>query len=268
MHRTDPLPCVLSIAGSDSGSAAGVQADLKTLLAHGVHGLTAVTAITAQNTQAITAIQVLSQSMLLAQLNAVLADFRIAAIKIGMLGNAANIRLVARWLRQHRLPNVIVDPVLVASSGNRLLADNAIAVLRRELLPLAQVLTPNVPEAEALIGRPIRTYAQMRAAAHHLRTMGAQAVLLKGGHLGGTTVRDYFVDAAGKFEFSHRRLNYPVRGTGCTLASAIAANLALGLAPREAVARSEHYLQRAFRSARRNGRGVGRVLQHLPGVNP
>src|SRR5580765_4114130 len=150
MSRTNIPPSVLSIAGSDSGSAAGVQADLKTFLAHGVHGLTAITAITAQNTGAITAIRVLPQSMLLAQLDAVLSDFRIAAVKIGMLGNAANTRLVAHWLRQHRLPNVVIDPVLVASSGGRLLADSAIAVLRRELLPLAHVLTPNVPEAETL----------------------------------------------------------------------------------------------------------------------
>jgi len=262
MSRTNVPPSVLSIAGSDSGSAAGVQADLKTFLAHGVHGLTAITAITAQNTRAITAVQVLSQSMLLAQLDAVLADFRIAAVKIGMLGNAANTRLVARWLRQHRLPNIVIDPVLVASSGGRLLADNAIAVLRRELLPLAHVLTPNVPEAETLLGCPIQTYSDMRIAAKDLRELGARSVLIKGGHLDTAQVRDHFSDGDGDLEFTHRRRNYSVRGTGCTLASAVAAGLALGLSTRDAVGRAERYLQRAFRAAQRLGRGPSHILQH------
>ena len=265
MSRTSLPPCVLSISGSDSGSAAGVQADLKTFLAHGVHGLTAITAITAQNTRAITAIQVLSQSVLLAQLDAVLADFRIAAVKIGMLGNATNTRLVARWLRQHSLPNIVIDPVLVASSGGRLLAGNAVAVLRRELLPLAHVLTPNVPEAETLLGRPIQTHSDMRLAAKDLRGLGARSVLIKGGHLDTTRVRDHFSDGDGDLEFSHRRRNYSVRGTGCTLASAVAAGLALGLSTRDAVERAERYLQRAFRAAQRLGRGPSHILQnHLP----
>lgn len=262
MNRTALPPCVLSIAGSDSGSAAGVQADLKTFAAYGVHGLTAITAVTAQNTRAITTIRVLPQSILRAQLDAVLADFRIAAVKVGMLGNAANTRLVARWLRQHRLPNVVVDPVLVASSGNRLLARGAVGVLRRELLPLARVLTPNAPEAETLLGRPIRTWSEIRAAAEDLRGLGARAVLIKGGHLGGRQVHDYFSAGEGDLEFTHGRRNYPVRGTGCTLASAVAAGLALGWSLRVAVERAERYLQGAFRAAQRRGRGSARILQH------
>ncbi len=262
MTRTAPLPCVLSIAGSDSGSAAGIQADLKTFAAFGVHGLTAITAITAQNTRTIAAVRVLSPQILLAQLDAVRADFRIAAVKIGMLGSAANVRAVAHWLRMHRLKNIVVDPVLAASSGNRLLTPAALTALRGELIPLAEVLTPNVPEAEALLGRPIRTAADVRTAVQELQRLGARAVLLKGGHLDTASVRDYLAEEDGIAEFTHRRRNFSARGTGCTLASAIAAGLALGLSPHAATQRAERYLQRAFRDARKIGRGAARILHH------
>lgn len=262
MNRTSLPPSVLSIAGSDSGSAAGLQADLKTFAAYGVHGLTAVTAITAQNTQTISAIRVLSPQILLAQLDAVRADFRIAAVKIGMLGSAANVRAVARWLRTHRLRHIVVDPVLAASAGNRLLAPAALASLRRELIPLAEVLTPNVPEAEALLGHPIRTPADLRAAARELRGFGARSVLVKGGHLDTRSIRDCLADDDGVVEFTHRRRRFAARGTGCTLASAIAAGLARGLPTRDAVERAERYLQRAFRDACKIGRGSARILHH------
>jgi hydroxymethylpyrimidine/phosphomethylpyrimidine kinase len=262
MNSPAPAACALTIAGSDSGASAGIQADLKTFAAHGIHGLTAITAVTAQNTHQITAVRVLSRQIVLAQLDAVLADFHIAAVKIGMLGSVTNARAVAHWLRDHRLPNVVVDPVLAASSGSRLLAAGALSTLRRELLPLARVLTPNVPEAEALLGRPIRNVAEMRAAAHDLRALGPHAVLIKGGHLDGAPLRDYFVDDEGELEFRHRRRNYAVRGTGCSLASAIAAGLAQGLPLRVAVEHAERYLQSAFASARRYGRGPLRTLQH------
>lgn len=262
MKRTVQPPCVISIAGSDSGSAAGIQADLKTFAAHNVHGLTSITAITAQNTREIAAVRVLSSQIVLAQLDALFADFRVAAVKIGMLGSVANVRAVAAWLRIHRPRNIVVDPVLSASSGNRLLPKAALASLRRELLPLADVLTPNVPEAEALLARPIRTSAEMREAARELRSFGARAVLLKGGHLDTKQIRDYWVDHDGVVEFVHRRQNHTARGTGCTLASAIAANLALGLSLRNAVQRAERYLQNAFRQARPIGRGASRILQH------
>ena len=262
MKRTAQPPCVVSIAGSDSGSAAGIQADLKTFIAHRVHGLTAITAITAQNTRKIAAVRVLSSQIVLAQLDALLADFRIEGVKIGMLGSAANVRAIAGWLRTHRLRNVVVDPVLSASSGNRLLPKAALASLRRELLPLADIVTPNVPEAEALLARPIRTPSEMREAAQELRSFGARAVLLKGGHLDTKQIRDYLIDDVGVVEFVHRRQNHTARGTGCTLASAIAANLALGLSMRDAVQRAERYLQNAFREARPIGRGASRILQH------
>lgn len=264
MKQTERPPCVLSIAGSDSGSAAGLQADLKTFAAFGVHGLTAVTAITAQNTRTITDVRVLSPRIVLAQLEAVRADFRIAAVKIGMLGTAANVDAVAGWLRAHRLRNIVVDPVLAASSGNRLLPAAAVAKLRRALLPLAAVLTPNAPEAEILLTRPLRLASEVPGAARDLRKLGAHSVLLKGGHLDTEPVRDYFLDGAGAVEFIHRRQRHSARGTGCTLASAIAAGLALGLPLREAVARAERYLQDAFRNARPIGKGASRVLQHGP----
>lgn len=262
MKRSEQPACVLSIAGSDSGSAAGIQADLKTFAAHDVHGLTAITAITAQNTRAITAVRVFSPQIVLAQLDAVWADFRIEAVKIGMLGSAANIRAVAGWLQTHRLRHIVVDPVLAASSGNRLLPRTALASLRRELLPLAEILTPNVPEAESLLGRDIRTPADMRTAARELRELGAHAVLLKGGHLDAKQVRDVLVDDEGIVEFVHRRRDYAARGTGCSLASAIAARLARGSSLRDAVRGAERYLQIAFRDARPIGKGASRILRH------
>lgn len=262
MTQPKQPPCALTIAGSDSSSAAGVQADLKTFFAYGVHGLSAVTAITGQNTRTITAVRVLSQEIVLAQLDALLADFPIAAVKIGMLGSVTNLRAVARWLRIHSLRNIVVDPVLVATSGRRLLPDTAISILRKELLPLARVLTPNVPEAEALLGQRIRSPADMLGAAEALREFGVHAVLIKGGHLDTKRVCDYFVDDRGAIEFAHHKQNYAVRGTGCTLASALAAGLALGLPARGAARRAEHYLQNAFRGARAIGRSSQRILEH------
>lgn len=224
--------------------------------------MTAIAAVTAQNTHSTSAIQVLPPRILLAQLEALRSDFRITAVKIGMLGNAANIRLTAQWLREQRVPNVVLDPVLVASSGRHLLPASALSILRRQLLPLAQVLTPNLPEAEALLSRPIRTHDEMRGAASELRDLGADAVLIKGGHLDARSVRDYFVDDHGVVEYAHKRRNYAVRGTGCSLSSAVAAGLALGLSARAAVERAERYLQNAFRNARRVGRGPSRILEH------
>jgi hydroxymethylpyrimidine/phosphomethylpyrimidine kinase len=262
MNRIVHSPCVLTIAGSDSGSAAGIQADLKTFAAHGVHGLTAITAITAQNTRKVAAIHVLPQRFVAAQLDAVLADFPIAAVKIGMLGNAANTRLVAAWLRKHGLRNIVVDPVLIASSGRPLLPAGGLAVLRRELLALADVLTPNVPEAEALLARSIRSHADMREAAHDLLALGPRGILIKGGHLDTARIHDLFVDAGGSREFTHRKRPYAARGTGCTLASAIAAGLALGHSRSEATARAERYLQATYHRAGRYGHGP-RILKHV-----
>lgn len=258
------LPCcVLTIAGSDPGAGAGLQADLKTFAAHLIHGLSVVTAITAQNMREVTTVHALQPKLLLAQLEALHADFNIAAVKIGMLGNAANVHVVARWLRERGSHNIVLDPVLVSSSGRRLLGTHGLAVLRDELLPLADVLTPNLPEARALLGA---TAANAEAAdmAQRLRALGARAVLLKGGHASSArTVRDVFVDSRGTVGYEHPRRKYEARGTGCALASAIAANLALGRTPRAAVKAAEAYLQTAYARARAIGKGRARVLAHL-----
>jgi hydroxymethylpyrimidine/phosphomethylpyrimidine kinase len=259
----------MTIAGSDSGACSGIQADLKTFAAFGLHGLSAISAITAQNTRVVTAIRVLPAKLLLAQLDALHADFHIAAVKIGMLGNAANIRSVARWLHAHRLRNIVLDPVLISSSGHPLLSAQGLNELRRGLLPLADVVTPNLPEAEALLGRRIHTPAEMRDAAHELLACGPRAVLIKGGHLvskkSSARVRDYFIDAQQETRFEHARLPFGTRGTGCTLASALAAGLALGFTARESARRAERYLQGCLRRAEPLGKGSLRVLGHAAG---
>ena len=264
-YRTPP-PCVLSIAGSDSGGCSGIQADLKTCVALGLHGLSAISAITAQNTREVTALRVLPAALLLAQLDAVQADFHIAAVKIGMLGSAANVRAVAQWLSMHRLRNIVVDPVLFSTGGSALLTARGLTELRRGLLPLAGIVTPNLPEAEALLRCRIISLAEMRDAAHELLRHGARGVLLKGGHFAGADpaqVCDYFVDARTETRFTHARLPFAARGTGCTLASAVAAGLAQGYAPLHAVRRAERYVQACLRRAVRMGKSAQRTLGHL-----
>ncbi len=268
MPRSDLPPCALTIAGSDPGGGAGVQADLKTFAACGVHGLSAIAAITAQNTRAVTAVRVLPARLLLAQLDALHADFNIAAVKIGMLGNAAAVRAVARWLQARRLRNIVLDPVLVSSSGRALLDTRGFAALRNELLPLADILTPNLPEAQALLGMPDPREDAV-ATAQRLRAFGARAVLLKGGHApSARVVRDVFADAQGAVKYAHARRAYAARGTGCTLASAIAAHIALGSTPRAAVDAAETYLQGAYARARAIGKGAARILEHVAPAAP
>ncbi|HET7359688.1 MAG TPA: bifunctional hydroxymethylpyrimidine kinase/phosphomethylpyrimidine kinase [Rhodanobacteraceae bacterium] len=251
---------VLAIAGSDSGGGAGIQADLKTFHARGVHGLSAVTAITAQNTRGVCAIHCVPLAHIRRQVAAVFDDFPIAAVKTGMLGSAAITRLVAREMRRRRPPWLVVDPVMVASSGARLLDDDAIAVLRDELIPLADVLTPNLPEAEALLGRSLRRAGDFEAAGADLLALGARSVLLKGGHARGNRVVDRFYDARGMFEMTHARLDREGHGTGCTLASAIAAGLANGRAPRQAARGAVTYVQRALAAGYRAGGGAQYLL--------
>jgi hydroxymethylpyrimidine/phosphomethylpyrimidine kinase len=264
MTRSNQPPTVLTIAGSDPGGSAGMQADLKTFAAFGVHGLSVITAITAQNTRSVSAVRVLPAALVLAQLDALRADFNIAAVKIGMLGNAANVRAVATWLRANRLRHIVVDPVLVSSSGRVLLDRKGTSVLREELLPLADVLTPNLPEAHTLLGKQPRSLDDLSTLAQQLRALGTRSVLLKGGHArSGRSVRDIFVDTRGIVNFEHARLRYAVRGTGCALASAIAAGLARGAATRVAVRDAEAYLQRAYAQARKIGKGAARVLAHI-----
>jgi len=261
--------CALTIAGSDSGGGAGIQADLKTFAAHGVHGLSALAALTAQHTRGVTAVHVPPTAFLDAQVDACFDDFRIGAVKLGMLANAEVIEAVARALERHRPPQVVVDPVMVATSGARLLEADALDALRTRLLPLATVITPNLPEAELLLGHGIDDAAAMSRAAAELRALGAPAVLLKGGHLpGGSDVIDVLADADGEQRTAHPRLRVDAHGTGCTLASAVAANLARGLPLRAACAAAADYVHAALAGGYRPGRGAVMVLDHfaaLPG---
>jgi len=255
-------PIALTIAGSDSGGGAGIQADLKAFHARGVHGLSAIAAITSQNTRGVSAVHPVPLAHIGSQLEAVFDDFAIGAVKTGMLGNAAIVRLVARELRRRQPAWLVVDPVMIATSGARLLTEGAVRAMVHELIPLADVLTPNLPEAEALLGHPIRTARDYDRAGVALRALGADAVLLKGGHARGGEVVDRFYDAEGVLELRHPRLRVEGHGTGCTLASAIAAELAKGKPPRAAVRQAVAYVQRALARGYRPGRGEVRVLRH------
>jgi len=262
MATPDSPPIALTIAGSDSGGGAGIQADLKTFHAHGVHGLSAIAAITSQNTRGVTAVHPVSLAHIRSQLGAVFDDFPIAAVKTGMLGNAATVRLVAKALRKHQPKWVVIDPVMISTTGSRLLDENAIDAVIKDLIPLADVLTPNLPEAEALLGHPVRTAKQLADAGHALLALGARGVLLKGGHGRGNEVVDRYIDARGSMEIRHARLAREGHGTGCTLASAIAAELAKGATPRQAVRRAIAYVQRALKSGYQPGGGSAYVLRH------
>jgi hydroxymethylpyrimidine/phosphomethylpyrimidine kinase len=253
-------PSVLTIGGSDSGGGAGIQADLKTFAAFGIHGLSAITAVTAQNTHSVIAIHRVPARTVEQQLHAVFADFRIAAVKIGMLGSAATIRAVAHVLRQQCTVRIVLDPVLVSSSGVRLLPGSAVAVLRNELIPLISLLTPNVPEAQALLGRRLAQRANLRDMARDLLRLGAKSILLKGGHSDGNPICDYYVDAKAAHVFQHPRKPIVVHGTGCVLSAAIAAGLALGRKRLDAVRAAERHLQHALRGAYLAGKSDIRVL--------
>lgn len=247
----------LTIAGSDSGGGAGIQADLKTFEAHGVFGTTAITAITAQNTTGVTAVQALDPSLVVAQIDAVATDLHPRAVKIGMLANAGIIRAVADALTRHDLGPVVLDPVMVAKGGDALLAVDAVAALRDGLLPLADVVTPNIPEAETLTGLSIRTDADMRAAAAALLSLGAKSVVIKGGHLDGPAT-DVWTDGTQTLVFSEPRIaTAHTHGTGCTFSSAIAANLALGATLVDAIHQAKTYVTGAIRHAPGLGRGHG-----------
>jgi hydroxymethylpyrimidine/phosphomethylpyrimidine kinase len=254
--------CCLTIAGSDSGGGAGIQADLKTFHALGVHGLCAITSVTSQNTRGVDAVHAVPLGHIRSQIEAVFTDFPVAAVKTGMLGNAATLRAVARELARRKPPWLVVDPVMVASSGARLLDADAVERLRDELIPLADVLTPNVPEAEALLGYKLHRPTDFHAAAEALQALGARAVLLKGGHAGGAQVVDRYYDDYGMLELTHPRLRIEGHGTGCTLASAITAKLAKGQAPRQAVRQAVDYVHRALSRGYRPGGGTLYVLKH------
>jgi hydroxymethylpyrimidine/phosphomethylpyrimidine kinase len=252
---------VLSIAGSDSGGGAGIQADLKTFSALGCYGMTAITAITVQNTLGVKAVHSVPVDILRGQIDAVVEDIGVDAVKIGMLATPEVVRTVADALRRHGLDKVVLDPVMVATSGDRLMAEDTKDVLVRELFPLATVVTPNLDEAALLIGRQIEGIDGLEAAASDLLALGAPAVVLKGGHLEGDWVVDLLATRHGlrhKLE-SQRIATHNGHGTGCTLSSAIAAHLALGLPLTEAVTSARTYILGAIRSgaAVRTGQGHG-----------
>jgi hydroxymethylpyrimidine/phosphomethylpyrimidine kinase len=263
MPRKSSRPIALTIAGSDSGGGAGIQADLKTFAAHGVHGLSAIAALTAQNTRGVSAVQVPPTVFLRAQIDACFEDFRIGAVKIGMLANARVINAVADALEQWRPAFVVLDPVMVASSGARLLEPSALKALQSRLIPLASVITPNIPEAELLLGHPVSTHEDAEAALVELLELGARAVLLKGGHLPGNKMIDRLDDGWQLHEFEHSRLKLEGHGTGCTLASAIAANVCLGMKLEGACASASDYVHGALLHGYRPGKAKVVVLDHF-----
>ena len=252
----------LTIAGSDSGGGAGIQADLKTFAALGVYGTSALTAVTAQNTLGVTGVQELPPDMVALQIDAVASDIGADAVKTGMLANSGIVRVVADKVTEHGLPNLVVDPVMVAKGGDPLLQEEAVDALRTLLVPLALVVTPNLPEASVLVGYEVSTLEQARRAARDIVGMGSRSVVVKGGHLQGDAV-DVFYDGNEFREFSSPRVDTTsTHGTGCTFASAIAAGLAKGMGVEEAVGQAKTYVTEAIRRAFPIGSGHG-PLNHF-----
>jgi len=252
---------VLSIAGSDSGGGAGIQADLKTFSALGCYGMTAITALTAQNTCGVRAIHGVPPQMLRDQIDAVVDDIGVNAVKIGMLNTPEIVNTVADAIDRHALTNVVFDPVMIATSGAVLIDQAAMDVLVRELFPRVAVITPNLDEAALLVGHPLNSAEDMEEAALALLAQGARAVLVKGGHLPGETVIDLLVTNAGdKYWMKAPRIHRPnTHGTGCTLSSAMAAHLALGASLLDAVQNARAYVRDALQAGSqvRTGRGSG-----------
>ena len=256
----------LSIAGSDSSGGAGIQADIKTMSAHGVYAMSAITALTAQNTTGVTDILEVTPAFLSAQLDAVLTDIFPDAVKIGMVSSAELIGVIAQKLRQYNARHIVVDPVMVATSGSRLLQENAVETLKRELLPLAEVATPNIPEAEILSGMSIRSAADMETAARAISEQYHCAVLCKGGHDLNDANDLLWKDGVGYWFNGHRIANPNTHGTGCTLSSAIASNLAKGLELEEAVRQAKEYISGALGAMLDLGHGRG-PMNHLFDLN-
>lgn len=257
------MKTALTIAGSDSSGGAGIQADLKTFAAHGVFGTSAITAVTAQNTRGVVCWQALPADLVTAQIEAIFGDIGADAVKIGMLATAAIVEAVAAAIRALDLPEVVVDPVMIAKGGDRLVDVDAVEAMRSELLPNAHVVTPNVPEAEVLAGMPVRSLDDMRQAGERILRLGPRVVLVKGGHLDGPDSTDVACTEIGTFEVRRPRIETRhTHGTGCTLSSAIAANLARGLTDREAIEAAREYLDGAIRHAPGLGAGHG-PLNHF-----
>ena len=257
-----PPPRALSIAGSDPGGGAGIQADLKTFSALGVYGMTAITAITVQNTQGVSAVQAVSPSVVAAQITAVSSDIGVDAAKTGMLATAGIVNAVADAIRQAGIGKLVVDPVSASKHGHLLLEPGALDGLRSQILPLALLVTPNLPEAEALCGLAVRTRDDMRRAADAILALGATAALVKGGHLAGGTAADLLVDPDGEEWLEADRIQTPhTHGTGCTLSAAITAHLATGEDLRTSVRGGKSFVTGAIAHALAIGKGIGPVDQ-------
>jgi hydroxymethylpyrimidine/phosphomethylpyrimidine kinase len=258
----------LTIAGSDSGGGAGIQADLKTFAAHGVYGTSALTAVTAQNTRGVSAWEAVPTELVIAQIEAIGADLPPNAVKTGMLATAAIVEAVSATIAELDLANLVVDPVMIAKGGDRLLQEDAIATIRTELLKRAEVVTPNVPEAEVLAGVTISTLAGMHDAGRRIRDLGARVVVVKGGHLDtGPEVIDVVCTRDGSFEMRGPRIDTRhTHGTGCTFAAAIAARLARGDDLEEAIRGARTYLEGAIRHAPGLGSGHGPLGHFWAGI--
>jgi len=263
MTRSGRVPRAMTIAGSDSGGGAGIQADLKTFAALGVYGTSVLTAVTAQNTLGVTAVQEIESDVITAQLDAVMSDMGADAAKTGMLASARIIATVASGVERHRIRKLVVDPVMVAASGARLLRADAMATLKSKLLPLALVVTPNIPEAEALVDGKIATVDQVRDAAVAIKRLGPGAVIIKGGHRESSEAIDLLYDGRTFREFRAEWVKTTSNhGTGCTFSAAIASGLARGLPLPRAVDLAKQYVTSALRTAFPMGGGHG-PLNHL-----
>lgn len=266
--REQAPPVAMTIAGSDSGGGAGIQADLHSFAAFGVHGVSVLTAVTAQNTQSVSSVLNLPASLLRAQFDAVIGDFAVAAAKIGMLGNPATVELVAELLQGACDFPVVLDPVMIATVGASLASDGVATAIRTHLFASATLITPNVPEAVQLLGTSIQTSSDFSAAARALVDAGAHAVLLKGAHIAGARVRDLLLVDGREIWFEHPRVAVEGHGTGCTLSAAITANLAKGVALTDAVGIAIDYVQRALAASYRPGKGDVSVLGHRLAAPP
>ena len=253
-------PIALSIAGSDSSGGAGIQADLKTFQRFGVYGASALTLVTAQNTVGVRAVQLLRPELVEQQIAAVVEDLEVGASKTGALGSAELVEAVARSIRRHGLSPLVVDPVMISKHGDALLEKDAVDALKRLLFPLATLVTPNLHEASALLGRPVENEAQMRDAARALCDLGARAVLVKGGHLRGSEAVDLLYDCGEFLRLAAPRVETPhTHGTGCTYAAAITALLARGESMAAAAREAKDFITRAIQSAPGLGHGHGPV---------
>ncbi|TGE31703.1 bifunctional hydroxymethylpyrimidine kinase/phosphomethylpyrimidine kinase [Desulfosporosinus sp. Sb-LF] len=248
---------VLTIAGSDCSGGAGIQADLKTFSAHGVYGMSVITAVTAQNTQGVFAVQDISRDVIAKQIEAIFEDIEVDGVKIGMVSQVQTIEVISEQLRRYKPQTIVVDPVMVSKSGYHLLNPEAESTLIKELLPLAMIVTPNIPEAEVMTKMSINTLKQMEEASKAIYQMGAKNVLLKGGHLEDDST-DILYDGREFSYFSTSRIaTKNTHGTGCTLSSALTANLALGYHLNEAVSRAKEYITTAIQHSLAIGKGVG-----------